>query len=379
MKFIHVPYEEFLKRKGNRKVIQFGASSLWHYYLKAFPDIAGKVLDDTLLIVDNDPLKQGGEFAVDGRRFPVKGAGALAGEENYVILVTASLVYQKDICAQLSGLGLADGTECYSLPLMAYSFREADNSCVREYFKEHTAAVNRPMLHTFWFSGEEKPDLYKKCIESQRRYCPGFEIVEWNAQNYDVTKNRYMREAFERRKWAFVSDYARLDVIYRYGGIYMDMDVELLAPITRLLAADSFFCRQEDGFIELGSGFGAKAGDALIGEMLDTYKNRRLIMETGKMDMTAQPEWLSSVLDRHGIGIGHNSGIAGNRLILSNDYITCSTEENPVQTAKLGIHWHNGGWLDEKDRRMLRESYAAKDELAETYFKTIQDVEGMCG
>ncbi len=373
MEFLNVPYGEFIKRKGKKKIIHFGAASVWNYYMNIFSDIPTEVLDHTAFIVDNDAAKQGQTFEIAGRRFPVKSVDSLMECSDFIILVTVSLAYQKAICEQLSGLGLAAGIECYSLPLMLYSFREADNACVEEYFREHVAAANRPVIHTFWFSGEEKPELYKRCMESRRRYCPDFEIMEWNMENYDVTKNGYMKEAIAHRKWAFASDYARLDVIYRYGGIYMDMDVELLAPLTPLLSAESFFCRQEDGCLELGSGFGAKAGDPLIGEMLETYRDRKLFLKDGRMDMTAQPEWLSGVFKRHGIGIGHDSAVSGNRLILSNDYIACASKGSPVQEARLGIHWHNGAWLAEKDRRMMKEAEAAREELTEKYFKRVPE------
>lgn len=369
MKFINAYYEDFLKNRKNRKIIQFGASSVWNYYHKMFPDISSEVLDNTLFIVDNNPLKQGNNLEFDGRRISIKGVEELKKEDNYIILITVALAYHKSICEQLLGLNLPDNIECYSLPLMTYSFEEADNTCVSRYFKEHTIVVNKPIIHSFWFSGEEKPELYKKCVNSWHQYCPEFEIIEWTTENYDVTKNQYMKEAFEHRKWAFVSDYARLDVLYQYGGIYLDMDVELLAPLAPLLKADSFFCRQEDGALELGSGFGVQAGDSLIGELLDTYRERKLVMKDGQIDKTPQPEWISEDLKRHGILRSHDSQIVGNRLILSNDYISCSAGENCIPNAKLGIHWHNGGWLDEKDRKMLRDSSEAKDELIEKYFK----------
>lgn len=369
MKFINISYEAFLSNKKDKRIIQFGASSAWHYYLKIFPNISSEVLDNTLFIVDNNPSKQGQKFEIDGRRITVKDAGELKKEDNYIILITVSLAYQNSICEQLLELNLPDNVECYSLPLMAYCFDEADNTCVGQYFNEHTALVNKPTIHSFWFSGEEKPELYKRCIDSWYKYCPEFEIIEWNAENYDVTKNQYMKEAFEHRKWAFVSDYARLDILYQHGGIYLDMDVELLASLTPLLKADSFFCRQEDGTLELGSGFGVQAGDPLIGELLETYRNRKFILEDGQMDKTPQPEWISEVLKRHGIMKCHNSQIAGNRLILSNDYISCSAGKNSTQNAKLGIHWHNGGWLDDKDRKLIKDSFEVKDEVIEKYFK----------
>ena len=146
------------------------------------------------------------------------------------------------------------------------------------------------------------------------------------------------------------------------------MDVELVAPLTPLLYADSFFCRQEDGFLELGSGFGVRAGDPLIGEMLGTYKNRKLILENGEMDKTPQPEWLSSILRKYGFGRCHDSQVIGERLILSNDYVTCHTGEGTVKDAKIGIHWHNGGWLDAHEQKLIKDSFEAKDELTNKYF-----------
>lgn len=368
MKFINSPYEEFLKNIGKRKIIQFGASSAWHYYLQAFPDISKMVLDRTAFIVDNDPSKQGKKFEICEKTFCVENVEKVRKEKNYVILITVSIAYQKSVCEQLLSLNLPDYIECYSLPLMTYSFQKPDNTCVDLYFDQHTEVVNQPILHSFWFSEEEKPELYQRCLDSWRRFCLGFEIKEWNTKNYDVTKNPYMYEAFINRKWAFVSDYARLDILYQYGGIYMDMDVELFAPIDYLLKADSFFCRQEDGFLELGSGFGVLPGDSLVQEMLATYENRKLILENGQMDKTPQPEWLSGVLRKHGIDKCHDSQIVDGRLILSNDYISSVTGEVSFQTARLGVHWHNGGWLEEQERRLIKDSLAAKEELVTGIF-----------
>ena len=81
-------------------------------------------------------------------------------------------------------------------------------------------------IHYFWIGGNPKPESVLYCIESWKKYCPDFEIIEWNETNYDFTKNEYMRQAYEAKKWAFVTDYARLDIIYKYGGIYLDTDVE---------------------------------------------------------------------------------------------------------------------------------------------------------
>lgn len=84
------------------------------------------------------------------------------------------------------------------------------------------------VIHYCWFSEKEIPEKYQKCIESWEKCCPDYEIKRWDESNYDISKNPYMKEAYEHQKWGFVPDYARLDILYHYGGIYIDTDVELV-------------------------------------------------------------------------------------------------------------------------------------------------------
>ena len=78
------------------------------------------------------------------------------------------------------------------------------------------------VIHYCWFGGKEKPPLVKKCIESWHQYCPDYEIKEWNETNFDVDCIPYVAAAYADKKWAFVSDYARLYLVYEYGGVYLD-------------------------------------------------------------------------------------------------------------------------------------------------------------
>jgi len=127
------------------------------------------------------------------------------------------------------------------------------------------------ILHYCWFGGNPMTPLMKMCIESWKRFCPDYEIIEWNEKNYDVTKNQYMYDAYNNKKWAFVSDYARLDVIYQYGGVYIDADVELFKPIDRFLCNTSFCGLEAPGIPALGPPFGAVKGDELLGCLRDIY------------------------------------------------------------------------------------------------------------
>lgn len=96
-------------------------------------------------------------------------------------------------------------------------------------------------IHYCWFGENEKPDFAKKCIQSWRRYCPDYEIIEWNETNFDLDINGYVKMCYDEKKFAFLSDYVRLVVIAQYGGVYFDTDVELIRSIDDLLINDAFY------------------------------------------------------------------------------------------------------------------------------------------
>ena len=83
------------------------------------------------------------------------------------------------------------------------------------------------IIHYCWFGRNPLTKMAKKCIASWRKYCPDYEIIEWNEDNFDIDYCPYVREAYDAKKWAFVSDVARLYALVKMGGIYMDTDVDL--------------------------------------------------------------------------------------------------------------------------------------------------------
>ena len=104
-------------------------------------------------------------------------------------------------------------------------------------------------IHYCWFGGNPLPPLAEKCIASWKKYCPDYEVIRWDESNYDCNKHPYMREAYNKKKFAFVADYARMDIIYNHGGIYLDTDVELLKNLDFLLA-NSFYIGFDDNIIK---------------------------------------------------------------------------------------------------------------------------------
>lgn len=144
------------------------------------------------------------------------------------------------------------------------------------------------IIHYCWFGGNEKPDIIKKCIKSWERFCPDWEIVEWNETNFDVKAIPYMKEAYEMGKWAFVSDIARLLIVYHLGGVYMDTDVELKSSIDAWTMHNAFFVFETERNIATGLGFGAVKGHNVIKAMLDFYEGKHFVVN-GKVKMIPCP------------------------------------------------------------------------------------------
>ena len=125
------------------------------------------------------------------------------------------------------------------------------------------------VIHYCWFGEAKKSKLVEHCLQSWRRVLPDYDIKEWNEYNFDISINRYCREAYECGKWAFVSDFVRLYVLYQYGGIYLDTDVEVLKPLDQFLGHAAFSGFEDREHIPTGI-MGAQAGNKWIENCLPT-------------------------------------------------------------------------------------------------------------
>lgn len=156
------------------------------------------------------------------------------------------------------------------------------------------------VIHYCWFGGNPLPEKALKCIESWKKYCPGYEIKEWNEKNYDVKKINYTAQAYQSKKYAFVSDYVRFDILYKYGGIYFDTDVEVIKPIDEIIVRGPFFGMETPATVNPGLGIAASAGDPLYAEILESYKNSFFLKPNGKPDLTTIVERVTGILYKHG-------------------------------------------------------------------------------
>ncbi|MBO5417835.1 MAG: hypothetical protein J6A50_04420 [Clostridia bacterium] len=128
-------------------------------------------------------------------------------------------------------------------------------------------------IHYCWFGHNEKPEIILKCIESWKKFCPDYEIIEWNEDNIDVHCCPYSSRAYKEKRWGYVPDPLRFKIIYENGGVYLDTDAELIAPIDEYLQHKAFFGYATATEIGSGLGFGGEQGNPFIKTMMDHYFN----------------------------------------------------------------------------------------------------------
>ena len=126
-------------------------------------------------------------------------------------------------------------------------------------------------IHYFWFGRGKKSDLSTKCIQSWRKFCPDYEIIEWNEDNFDIGLNAYTKMCYEEKKFAFLSDYARLVILEEHGGFYFDTDVELVRPIDDLREHKAFIGFETNEYVNTGEGCGSEAHNPAFQAMLSEY------------------------------------------------------------------------------------------------------------
>lgn len=198
------------------------------------------------------------------------------------------------------------------------------------------------IIHYIWFGNNPKSKLVQKCIDSWRKYCPEYKIIEWNESNYNIKKNRYMYEAYKAKKWAFASDYARYDIIYQYGGIYLDTDVELVANMDILLHDQMFMGFLENRRVNSGLGFGSVKGNPIIKEILQYYDGRSFYKKNGEMDLRVCNHNETLVLVRHGLVRNGEEQWLDYAHIYPREYLNPVGEKTTDKT--ISIHHFGGSW-----------------------------------
>jgi mannosyltransferase OCH1-like enzyme len=209
------------------------------------------------------------------------------------------------------------------------------------------------IIHYCWFGGKEKPPIVKQCLDSWKQYLSDYKMIEWNETNFDINSHAYVKEAYESKKYAFVSDYVRVHALYQFGGIYLDTDVEVYRSFDDLLHHESFWGFEQENYIATST-IGAANENKLIKLFLDSYDGKKFIQEDGTFHDFTNVAAITGILKK--IGLVTNGeyqelkdyGVFYPQTYFSPyDYINCqSCKTNQTYC----MHYYYKSWLPFKTR-----------------------------
>ena len=230
-------------------------------------------------------------------------------------------------------------------------------------------------IHYCWFGRNPKPELAIKCMASWRKYCPDYDIIEWKEDNFDLASAPiYVRQAYEAKKWAFVTDYVRLQVVYENGGIYLDTDVELLKNLDFLLDCYMFAGFENERTVATGLGFGGEKGCAILKEMMNEYDGISFIKQDGSFDLTPCPKRNTDILLKYGLEQnGRHQTLSGEICIFPMEYfcpIDFTTGKMHKTRNTVSIHWFSASWHSEAERERVQAHQEKQRKIQRRYIMT---------
>ena len=210
------------------------------------------------------------------------------------------------------------------------------------------------IIHYVWLGKTPLPEKTVRCIDSWKRYCPDYEIIEWNEDNINLDSCLYAKQAYKARKWAFVSDYVRLFALERFGGIYLDTDVEILRPLDSFLSLKCFL-----GF-ESSKGvatciMAAEKGHSFIHELMREYDGISFAESHGIYDLTTNVTRVTRQAIRHGLKLNNEKQTVCDCTVFPRDYfcpLNIDTGVLECSENTFAIHWLSGSWKSEKEKRI---------------------------
>ena len=196
------------------------------------------------------------------------------------------------------------------------------------------------IIHYVWVGNNEKPKDIKRCMETWKKHLKDYEIIEWNEKNFDIDSNKFVKEAYEARKWAYVSDYIRAYAIYNYGGIYLDTDVLVVESLDSLLD-NRAFVGYENPQYPFTAVFGAEPGHPLVKDMIEYYDR----LDEYKFDFEKNNTISVSdlLIKKYHCKVGNKFQILDEDIAVYPDTVLCNPSENSIS-----IHVFTGAWLEGK-------------------------------
>lgn len=254
------------------------------------------IVDNIIGFIDNDKNKTDHMINMENYSFPVISFEKAKGYSQDVVVVITSMDVV-GIEKQIEECNAFERNNCYVLADMGkQQLLASDYSGI--VYDSKTPLIPKK-IHYAWFGGE-MPDSLKRNIEKWEEMCPDYDFFCWSEKNYDVKENSYMEEAYNAKRWGFVPDYLRLDVLFKYGGVYLDTDVEMLKKPDELLYTNAF-CTFDGSLLPNTAISGASPRNDIIRDLRDYYKDRHFLRDDGTLDMTVCTVHHYRVLKKYGL------------------------------------------------------------------------------
>ena len=238
-------------------------------------------------------------------------------------------------------------------------------------------------IHYCWFGGNNKPHTALKCIESWKKYCPDYEIIEWNESNIDLNAcPLFVQKAYAMKKWAFMTDYIRLKVVYENGGIYLDTDVELLKSLDFLLTQRAYMGCEGANYVNTGLGFGAEANHSFLRKNMDVYEELDPVDDDGVFVSSPCPHYTTAVLKNMGVSFPVNEIVEANDglMLYPNHWFNpydWKTEKLRIKKETVSIHHYSASWMSEQQKKGFIQQEKSK-QIAKKFGKSTATIYEFC-
>lgn len=215
------------------------------------------------------------------------------------------------------------------------------------------------IIHYCWFGEKPLDPKVIRNINSWKKYCPNYKIVQWNESNFDVKKYQFAYEAYKKRQWAFVSDVARLDIVYNNGGFYLDTDVELLRSLDCFRKNKVFFAREDNFTVNTGVGFGSEPYYRIVLKNLLEYEEKHFINNDGTLNKILCVDVTTNLLSQMGFKPSKKIQIKKFVKIYPRDYfcpIRIGSGRMVITKNTVSIHHYEASWtghLNSKERFLI--------------------------
>lgn len=355
-----------ISKIGKKKLICFGAGKHFDTIMNLYSTY--QLWNYVNYIVDNNKELYNTYREYYGKQFKIISLNELKAKEkmNNVVLLVSCHLYSMDIVSQLDSDEDMHGVDVYVGSFISdeVKLKSYMSATYNKLLSRNELFKIPKMIHYCWFGKSDTPQEYQEYMVSWKKMCPDYEIIRWDESNFDITQNKYMYEAYQQKKWAFVSDYARIKILYEYGGIYLDCDVELMASLDNVRNA-GFYCGFENrNHIALGLGCGAMKGHPYLKRLLDYYEQISFINEDKSLNMTPCTAYQTKIIKEFGVSDENSFQIVDDIVVYPTEVFAPISPwgEKYITENTISIHHYGASWQTKDNMERIQDMYHAYKE-----------------